>query len=67
MNFSTFYYFAVLIAIAAKLFGYLAISWLWLIGFALMPLLVAVAAVTVVILMSVFFKPKTANFRGFNR
>lgn len=54
MNFATFYYLAVLIVFAAKLFGYLAISWLWLAGLALAPLLIGVVALFVIVIMAAF-------------
>lgn len=38
MNLSTFYYLAILIAIAAKLFGYLQTSWAILVLLALAPI-----------------------------
>lgn len=54
MNFATFYYLAILIAIAAKLFGYLAISWIWLAGLALAPLSFGVIALFVIVIMAAF-------------
>lgn len=54
MNFATFYYLAVLIVFAAKLFGYLAISWLWIAALALAPLLIGVVALFVIVIMAAF-------------
>lgn len=54
MNFATFYYLAILIAIAAKLFGYLTISWIWLVGLALAPLSFGVIALFVIVIMAAF-------------
>ena len=63
MNFTTFYYLAILIAIAAKLFGYLAASWLWIIGFAVLPFCVGLFLVLVGIIMAAVFNVNLSNNR----
>ena len=63
MNFTTFYYLAILIAIAAKLFGYLAASWLWLFGFAVLPFFVGLFLVFVGIIMAAVFNVDLSNNR----
>nr|DAD57516.1 MAG TPA: hypothetical protein [Bacteriophage sp.] len=63
MNFTTFYYLAILIAIAAKLFGYLAASWLWIIGFAVLPFFVGLFLVFVGIIMAAVFNVNLSNNR----
>lgn len=63
MNFTTFYYLAILIAIAAKLFGYLAVSWLWIIGFAVLPFFVGLFLVFVGIIMAAIFNVNLSNNR----
>ena len=47
MNFRTFYYLAILIVIAAKLFGYFSISWTGIIILTLLPFFIAVITLLV--------------------
>ena len=50
MNLSTFYYLAILIAIAAKLFGYLQTSWTILVLLALAPIgLITILAIVAIL------------------
>jgi hypothetical protein len=63
MNFTTFYYLAILIAIAAKLFGYLAVSWLWIIGFAVLPFCIGLFVLLVAIIATAVFNVNLSNNR----
>lgn len=63
MNFTTFYYLAILIAIAAKLFGYLTAPWLWIVGFAVLPFFVGLFLVFVGIIMAAVFNVNLSNNR----
>lgn len=63
MNFTTFYYLAILIAIAAKLFGYLAASWLWIIGFAVLPFCIGLFVLLVAIIAAAVFNMNLSNNR----
>lgn len=66
MNLSTFYYLAILIAIAAKLFGYLQTSWAILVLLALAPIGLIILLAFVAILAAAISGGANSN-KSYNR
>lgn len=59
MNFRTFHYLAILIVIAAKLFGYFSISWTGVIILTLLPFFIA--AITLLVISFTETSPSKAK------